>query len=107
MMAHQMVIVLTDEEYAELAAQAAQRGKPIESVARDLLSQSLSASTEIPQPLSSSQFTQRQYQEGKILNLPTRVPLTAAEIAEREQRARLLSGGKLASDMVIEDRGPR
>jgi plasmid stability protein len=48
MMAHQMVIVLTDEEYAELAAQAAQRGKPIESVARDLLSQSLSASTEIP-----------------------------------------------------------
>jgi hypothetical protein len=33
--------------------------------------------------------------------------LTAEEIAEREQRARLLSGGKLASDMVIEDREPR
>ena len=107
MMAHQMVIILTDEEYAELAAQAAQRGKPVESVARDLLSQSLSAPTAIPQPLSSSQFTQQQYQEGRILNLPTRASLTAEEAVEREQRARLLSGGKLASEMVIEDRGPR
>jgi len=34
-----------------------------------------------------------------------RVPLTGEETAEREQRARLLIGGKLASDMVIEDCG--
>ena len=107
MMAHQMVITLTDEEYAELATQAAQRGKPVESVARDLLSQSLGAPSTIPQSLSSSQFTQQQYQEGKILNLPTRAPLTAEKAMERERRAHLLSGGTRASEMVIEDRGPR
>jgi len=50
---------------------------------------------------------QRQYQEGKILNLPTRAPLTAQDTTERERRARLLSGGKPASEIVIEDRGPR
>jgi plasmid stability protein len=107
MMAHEMIITLTDDDYAELAAQAAQSGKPVESLARDLLSHSLSASTLAPQPLSTSQFTQRQYQDGKILNLPTHAPLTAQKAADREQRARLLSGGKPASEMVIEDRGPR
>ena len=107
MMAHQMIIILTDEEYAELVAQAAQHGKPVESLARDLLSQSLSASATPAQLLSSSWFTLLQYQEGKILNLPTRAPLSAEEVADREQRAHLLSGGKLASEMVIEDRGPR
>ena len=107
MMAHQMTITLTDEEYDELVAQAAQNGKPVESLARDLLSYSLSASTLVPQSVSASQFTQQQYQDGKIVNLPTRAPLTAEKAAERERRARLLSGGKPASEMVIEDRGPR
>lgn len=106
-MAHPMTIILTDDEYAELSAKAAQSGKPVESVARDLLTQSLSVSPATSQPLSSSQFMQRQYQEGKILNLPTRTPLTAEEAAERERRAHLLGGGKSASEMVIEDRGPR
>ena len=106
-MAHQMTILLTDEEYAELAAQAAQRGKPVESVARDLLSQTLSATSATARSLSASQFMQRQYQEGKILNLPTRTPLTTEEMDARERRARLLSGGKPASEMVIEERGPR
>lgn len=106
-MAHQMIVILTDEEYAELVAQAAQSGKPVESLARDLLSQSLNASTSASQPQFSSQFALRQYQEGKILNLPTRAPSTAEEAADRERRARLLSGGKPASEMVIEDRGPR
>lgn len=59
------------------------------------------------QPLPNSPFTQRQCQDGKILNLPTRIPLAPAEAAAREQRARLLSGGKPASEMVVEDRGPR
>ena len=106
-MAHQMTIILTDEEYAELSAKAEQSGKPVESVARDLLSQGLSASPATSRSLSSSRFMQRQYQEGKILNLPTRAPLTAQDTTERERRARLLSGGKPASEIVIEDRGPR
>ncbi len=106
-MAHQMTLTLTDEEYAKLAAQAAQNDTSIESLARDILSRSLIAPAHTSYPDSASQFTQRQYQEGKILNLPTRAPLTTEDVANREQRARLLSGGKSAAEMVSEDRGPR
>ncbi len=107
MMAHEVIITLSDEEYAELVAQAVQSGKPIESRARDLLSRSLNTPGSASQLQSTSQFTQRQYQEGKILNLPTRAPLTADDVANRERRALLLRGGKSASEMVSEDRGPR
>lgn len=106
-MAHEMIITLSDEEYAELAAQAARNGKPVESLARDLLSRSLNTSAPASHPKSPRQFTRLQYQDGKILNLPTQVPLTAEEAVDRERRARLLSGGKPASEMVVEDRGPR
>ena len=108
-MAHEMTITLSDDEYAALAAQATVTGKPAELIAHDLLSQRLSdsARTSAHRPLSASEFTEQQYREGKILNLPTRVPLTSEEAAERERRARLLSGGTPASDIVIEDRGPR
>ncbi|HEX5549101.1 MAG TPA: hypothetical protein VFX24_16965 [Ktedonobacterales bacterium] len=106
-MAHEVIITLTDEEYAELVAQAVQSGKPIESRARDLLSRSLSTPPLASQPRSISQFTLQQYQDGKLLNLPTRAPLTAADVANRERRALLLGGGKSASEMVSEDRGPR
>lgn len=57
-MAHPMTVILTDEEYAESAVKAEQSGKPVESVARNLLSQSLGASSATSQPLSSSQFLQ-------------------------------------------------
>jgi hypothetical protein len=49
---------------------------------------------------------EKQYREGKILNIPVRRPLTRQEQAERERLARLFSGGKPASEMAIEDRGP-
>jgi hypothetical protein len=35
-MAHEMIITLTDEEHAELVAQALQSGKQVESLGRDL-----------------------------------------------------------------------
>jgi hypothetical protein len=56
--------------------------------------------------LSSRAFVERQYREGKILNLPTREVLTPEAEAEREALAQRLAGGIPASDMVIEDRGP-
>ena len=107
MMAHQMTIELNDDEYAELIAQAERSGRPIESVAHDLLTQRLGGTAAASPSISSSQFTRQQYREGKILNLPTRASLTAEEAVERARRAHLLGRGKNASEMVIEDRGPR
>ena len=46
------------------------------------------------------------YREGVLLNLATPRPLTQEDQAERERLAHLFASDKLASDMVIEDRGP-
>lgn len=100
-MAYEMSVTLTDEEYAQLSSEAARSGKPVESLVHDILAQRLHSA------MTSRAFTEQQYAEGKILTLPRRKPLTADEAAERERRAQLLSGGTLASEMVIEDRGPR
>lgn len=109
-MAHYMSVTITDEEYTELAAEAAKSGKPVEAIVHDILAQGLhrvSPPASPPHPMTSRAFTEQQYREGKVLALPTREPLTAHEVGERERRALLLVGGTAASDMVIEDRGPR
>ncbi|HLJ80444.1 MAG TPA: hypothetical protein VKT52_03085 [Ktedonobacterales bacterium] len=106
-MAHQVSLMLTDEEYAELQTEAEKSGKPVEAVVHDMLAQRLRAASEPARAMTSREFTERQYREGKVLNLPTREPLTAHEAGERERRARLLMGGTSASEMLIEDRGPR
>lgn len=58
-----------------------------------------------PRPLTGQEFMEKQYQEGKLLNLPERKPITAEEKAERERLARLFGEGKPMSEIVIEDRG--
>ncbi|HEX6816762.1 MAG TPA: hypothetical protein VF120_00165 [Ktedonobacterales bacterium] len=45
--------------------------------------------------------------EGVIENLPPNESDTPEEAAERERLARLFGQGKAASEIVIEDRGPR
>lgn len=109
--AHQMSVTVSDEEYAELTAEAAKSGKPVEVIVHDILAQRLHQRLHPGSPPShgttSRTFIEHQYREGKVLALPTREPLTAHEAAERERRALLLAGGTLASDMVIEDLGPR
>lgn len=80
-MAYQMTVTLSDHEYQVLAAEAARRGKPPETVLHDLIQDLQSTSTE-------------------------KRPLTPEEQAERERLAQLFAGGKPASQMVIEDRGP-
>ncbi|HLJ34933.1 MAG TPA: hypothetical protein VKU38_14840 [Ktedonobacteraceae bacterium] len=56
--------------------------------------------------MTARELAERQFHEGKISHVPTRQPLTAEERKARETRARRFAGGKSASDMVIEDRGP-
>jgi hypothetical protein len=105
--AYELSVTLTDEEYAELAAEAARSGKPVDELVHDILAQGVKNNPPPSYPMTSRTFMEQQYLEGKVLALPTREPLTGPEAAERERRAQLLKGGTPAAEMVIEDRGPR
>jgi len=98
-------ITLSDQEYAALAAAAAKSGTDPERLLHDMI-QSLQPSFQRKRPFTAREVAQRQYHEGKISHVPTRQPLTPEEREARERRAHLFAGGKPASEMVIEDRGP-
>lgn len=105
-MVYQMTINLTDQEYAALIAEAKKSGKQPEALLREIMLQRLQPFPHLKRPLTSHELMEKQYREGKILNIPARRPLTRKEQAERERLAQLFSGGKPASEMAIEDRGP-
>src|SRR5437588_12514780 len=98
-------ITLSDQEYAALAAEAARNGTQPEQLLRDII-QRLQTSSQRKHPLTARELVEKQYREGKISHIPTRQPLTQEEREARERRAQHFSGGKPASEMVIEDRGP-
>ena len=104
-MAYQMTVTLSDQEYQVLAAEATKRGEPPETLLRDLIRHLPSAST-TKQAMTGRKLAEKLYREGILLNLVTLRPLTQEEQAERERLAHLFASDKLASDMVIEDRGP-
>ena len=101
-MAYQMTVTLTDQEYQMLAAEAARRGEQPETLLRDLIQHLQPASAE-RRPMTGRELAEKLYREGKLASLATKRPLTQEE---RERPARLFAGGKPASEMVIEDRGP-
>ena len=105
-MAHRMIITLTDQEYAILAAEAAKKGEQPETLLREIMLQRLQIRPHAKHPITEQEFEEKLYSEGKILNIPTRQPVTPDEQAERERFARAFAGGKRASEMVMEDRGP-
>ncbi len=98
-------ITLSEQEYAALAAVAAQSGREPEQLLHDMIKR-LQTSSQRKRPLTARELAEKQYHEGKISHIPTRQPLTPAEREARERRARRFAGGKPASEMVIEDRGP-
>jgi hypothetical protein len=104
-MARQMTMTLTEQEYATLAEKAAQKGKKPETLLYEMMQEMLQAGT-AKHPLTEQEFEEKLYLEGLIENIPARQPLTPEELAERERLGRLYAGGKLMSEMVIEDRGP-
>jgi uncharacterized protein (DUF1684 family) len=104
-MAYQMTVTLSDQEYQILAAEATKRGEPPETLLRDLIRHLPSAST-TKHAMTGRELAEKLYREGILLNLATPRPLTQEEQAERERLAHLFASDKLASDMVIEDRGP-
>jgi ribosomal protein L17 len=104
-MAYQMTVTLSDQEYEVLAAEAARRGKRPESVLHDLIEHLQSDSTE-KRPMTGREIAEKLYREGKLASLATLRPLTQEEKEERERLIQRLGGGKPASEMIIEDRGP-
>jgi hypothetical protein len=104
-MAYQMTVTLTDQEYQLLTAEAARRGEPPETLLRALIRHLESASTE-KHPMTGRELAEKLYREGKLASLATPRPLTQEEQQERQRLARLFASDKLASEMVIEDRGP-
>lgn len=98
-------ITLSDQEYAALVAAATKSGTEPEQLLHDMI-QRLQTSSQRKRPLTAHEVAERQYHEGKISHVPIRQPLTPEEREAREVRARRFAGGKPASEMVIEDRGP-
>ena len=104
-MAYQMTVTLSDQEYQALVAEAARRGEPPETLLHDLIQNLQSASAE-KRPMTGRELAEKLYREGKLASLATKHPLTQEEQQERERLARVFASDKLASEMVIEDRGP-
>ena len=98
-------ITLSEQDYAALAAAAAKSGTEPEQLLHDMI-QRLQTSSQRKRSLTVREIAEKQYREGKISHIPTRQPLTQTEREARERRARRYAGGKSASEMVIEDRGP-
>lgn len=103
-MAHQ--ITLTDDEYEALAAAAAVRGQSIEALVRERLAERFPAVRD-SQSQTHDSLIAAMLAAGHLVSVPTRIPDTPEEAAERERLAQTITPGKLASDIVIEDRGPR
>ena len=104
-MAYKMTVTLTDQEYQVLAAEAARRGEPPETLLRDLIQHLQSASSE-KRPMTGRELAEKLYREGKLASLATQRSLNKVEQEERERLVQQVAGGKPASEMVIEDRGP-
>lgn len=67
--------------------------------------ESLQTPTQSKPPVTLREFAEMQYCEGKLTHLPTKEPLPPEMLEGLERRALRYSGGKPASEMVIEDRG--
>ncbi len=97
-------ITLNDQEYATLASVAAKNGIQPEQLLHDMI-QRLQTPTQSKSPVTLREFAEMQYREGKITHIPTKEPLPPEMLEALERRAQRYSGGKSASEMVIEDRG--
>ncbi len=89
-MSHQ--ITLTDDEYEALVREAlAERFPSIRSNS----------------PQVRDALIEAMWRAGHLSSVPTRIPDTPEEAEERERLSKTIAPGKLASEIVIEDRGPR
>lgn len=104
-MSHQIIVNLTDVEYAALALEAAKSGKATESILHELLTRHIRPSSGHVQ--TNRRVQEYLYQEGLIDHIASNEPDEEEVENERTRLAHLFAQGKSASEMVIEDRGPR
>ncbi len=97
-------ITLSDQEYATLAAEAAKSGIHPEQLLHDMI-QRLQTPTQSKSPVTLREFAEMLYHEGKLSHIPTKQPMPPEMLEALERRAQRYSGGKPASEMIIEDRG--
>lgn len=104
-MAHQ--ITLSDEEYEALSVVAAQRGQPVETLVHEALAERYA----VPRPAGDRRridpLVAYMARQGHVRGIPTEDADTPEIRAARERLARSVMPGMSASDMVLEDRGPR
>lgn len=105
--AMQMIVAMTDDEYAALSAAAARTGKPLETLIHEALLPQLQLTPPPPQIRNELEFAAYLLHQGHIAGLPTHEAQSPVEIAAREQLARKLAHIKPLSEIVIEDRGPK
>jgi hypothetical protein len=110
-MTHQINVTLTDNEYNELSAQMGS-DDTFETLLHKLLRGHLQSPSSPKRPLATKRdISLCLYRQGLIKHIPEGRDDTPEEAAERRRLAELFGqvepGGKLASEMVIEDRGPR
>jgi len=94
-MAHEMSIQLTDAEYKALLMEANQRGKPVESLLHEVLTQHIKPPRK--QNLSPGEIEEYLFREGIIERVAIEEPETPEEEAERAYLASLFGQGKPVS----------
>lgn len=98
---------MTDEEYTALRKVADERGETVEALVHEALAERWQTPPAATQQLSNQALFEHLYRKGIIGNIPTGKPDTPEQKAELERLAKSVKPGKMVSDMVIDDRGPR
>ena len=111
-MTHQINVTLTDNEYNALSVEIGRNEATLGELLHALLTHHLQASFSPRHPLTTSRdISLHLYRQGLIKHIPEGRTDTPEDAAERRRLAELFGqvepDGKLASEMIIEDRGPR
>src|SRR5258707_3644697 len=111
-MEQKVIVHLTDDEYTTFAKQAEQTGQDLETIVHEVLhlhlTMNIQRAIQANRPRSKQEIAELLFDEGLIEHIPSGRMLSEEEVAERKRLADFFGqvGGQLASEMVIEDRGP-
>ncbi|MGH2509179.1 MAG: hypothetical protein ACRDHZ_17505 [Ktedonobacteraceae bacterium] len=105
-MEHEMIVRLTDDEYAALKIEAKQVGTSLELLFHEVLARHIHASKNPQHLWTTQEFQEHLYEEGLIEHIPTGEPDSEVIKIERKRLGEIFGHGKPMSEMIIEDRGP-
>lgn len=111
-MEYEMTFHFTKEEYETLKIKSARTGQEMEAVIHELLDElrikEMQFAPHPSQPISAREAFKRLAQKGVFASVPSGKPFPKEDEIELRRLGDLLGqvGGKPASEMAIEDRGP-